>query len=172
MPGRKEKPAGKGAALGRVVVSNRQRKARVSVRALSGLASSLAALARVCLDEATLILVDDVGCAPINAAAVGHEGPTDVITLSYPALPGEEGGDSAEIVLNVERAIQQRPEDPSAELAFYLAHAFNHLSGRDDDTPARRTAMHRREHRWLARLSPLPLLVRVGSSPTPNRAPG
>ena len=163
--GRKDKFAGLRASAPRVAVANRQGKAGVDARALSALASSLAALARVALDEATLILVDDAGCAPINAAAVGHEGPTDVITLSYPALPGEDGGDSAEIVLNVERALQQRPEDPSAELAFYLAHAFNHLSGRDDDTPARRTAMHRREHRWLARLSPLPRLVRACGEP-------
>jgi rRNA maturation RNase YbeY len=135
-----------------ITIENWQRKLKIDRHALVRHAEALAGFAGVSLGSLTVIVVDDAGCAPINEAAVGHAGPTDVITLSYDAIPGDEA--SAEIVLNAECAAQQRPEDPWRELVFYLAHAFNHLSGRDDDTPEKRTAMHRRERRWLARLLP------------------
>ena len=133
-----------------VEIDNRQDKLKIQPRMLRDFATQFASLAKVDLGETTLIIVDDEGCAPINKAAVGHKGATDVITLFYPAIPGDETGSSAEIIVNAECALKQRPEDPVRELAFYIAHAFNHLSGRDDDTPEKRTAMHRRERRWLS----------------------
>lgn len=133
----------------KIGIENRQKKLKINVKEIKHFAAEFARLANVEIDEITLILVDDVGCAPINEAAVGHLGPTDVITLFYPAIPGDPEGSSAEIIVNAECALKQRPDDPTRELAFYVAHAFNHLSGRNDDTPAKRTAMHRRERRWL-----------------------
>ena len=143
------------------VVAN-QRSFRLSAPALRTLARRLAEKSRRPLRDITLILVDDAGIAPINAAAVGHTGATDVITLTYPALPGEDPGDSAEIILNVECAWKQGGGGKGAdrELAFYLAHAFDHLAGHDDATPTERTSMHRREWRWLKALEPLPVLFR------------
>lgn len=102
--------------------------------------------------EIDILLVDDSGIVPINAAALGHGGATDVITLPYPAIPGEETGATAEIVINVERAWQQGGGNFQAadrELALYLAHACDHLRGFDDDTPPARRSMRRREWRWL-----------------------
>ena len=116
-------------------------------------AQRLAALAKVPVEAATVIVTDDKGIASINKAAVGHTGPTDVITLFYDAIPGDVEGASAEIIVNAQRALEQNPEDPSREFAYYLAHAFDHLSGRDDATPPARTAMHRRERRWLAAIA-------------------
>ena len=136
----------------KIEISDRQSAARIDAKALKDMARRLAAIADVHLAAATLILVDDAGIAPINKAAVGHEGATDVITLFYDAIPGDEEGDSAEIILNVERAVSQRPEAPSLELAYYRAHAFDHLAGHDDATPKERTSMHRRERRWLAQI--------------------
>ena len=143
------------------VVAN-QRSFRLSAPALRTLARRLAEKSRRPLRDIPLILVDDAGIAPINAAAVGHTGATDVITLTYPALPGEDPGDSAEIILNVECAWKQGGGGKGAdrELAFYLAHAFDHLAGHDDATPTERTSMHRREWRWLKALEPLPVLFR------------
>lgn len=132
-----------------IQIENRQKKLPIDLPKLKRLTNSLASLAKVSLGEVTLIIVDDDGCAPINETAVGHSGPTDVITLFYPAIPGDVTGDTSEIILNAECALQQKPEAPLDELAFYLAHAFNHLSGHNDDTPSKRTAMHRRERRWL-----------------------
>ena len=54
---------------------------------------------------------------------------------------------------NVEQAHREagrRRQDPAYELAFYLAHGCDHLSGFDDRTTAQRARMHRRERRWLA----------------------
>ncbi len=134
-----------------VEIDNRQRLYRVNRAALRALARALAEKSAVPLREVTLILVDDAGCAPINAAAVGHQGATDVITLRYEAIPGEEPGDSAEIILNLECAWKQGggASGCGRELAFYLAHAFDHLAGHDDATPSDRASMHRREWRWL-----------------------
>ena len=143
-----------------VDIVRNQRAFRMDAKALRQLARALAAKSGRPLRDITLILVDDAGMAPINAAAVGHSGATDVITIVYPSLPGEEPGDSAEIVLNVECAWKQGGGGDGAnrELAYYLAHAFDHLAGHDDNTPSARTSMHRRERRWLRELSPIPAL--------------
>ena len=53
---------------------------------------------------------------------------------------------------NLERARAEgrgRPGGPARELALYLAHGLDHLAGADDDVPARRRAMRRRETAWL-----------------------
>lgn len=136
-----------------VEIENRQGKAEIDAAAVRLAALRLAALAKAPVDNATVIVTDDVGISPINKAAVGHVGPTDVITLFYEAIPGDDEGASAEIIINAQRALEQNPENPSLEFAYYLAHAFDHLSGRDDATPAERTAMHRRERRWLSAIA-------------------
>lgn len=136
-----------------VIVENRQKALCVPIPAFKRLVRELASKAKVDLGEVTVILVDDAGIAPINEAAVGHQGATDVITMPFEAMPGAPA--SAEIVIDAEMALSQRPEDPLQELAFYLAHAFDHLAGHDDATPASRTSMHRREWRWLRSVSHL-----------------
>lgn len=128
-------------------VENRQKVLRIQARDVKCAARYFAGRARVDLGEVTIILVDDAGIAPINVAAVGHQGATDVITLPCEAIPGAPA--SAEIIINAQRALAQSPEDPIRELFYYLAHAFDHLSGRDDAAARDRTAMHRRERRWL-----------------------
>ncbi len=135
----------------KLFIENRQKVLKIDRRELKRLANAFAEYSGVVLGEVTLIIVDDEGCAPINVAAVGHEGATDVITLYYEAIPGDDEGASAEIIINAECAMRERPDEPFHELSYYLAHAFNHLSGRDDDTPKKRTAMHRRERAWLRR---------------------
>ncbi|MDD5704911.1 MAG: rRNA maturation RNase YbeY [Kiritimatiellae bacterium] len=143
----------------RIEIQNRQRKFRTNRRYLRDLAGRLLALAArdgACgpWRELVLVLVDDAVCAKINVAALGHAGATDVITMTYPSVPGESPGDSAELVLNLERAwlLGGNVRDSSQELALYLAHGCDHLCGRDDATPAARRAMRRRELRWLGEL--------------------
>lgn len=136
-----------------VEIDNRQSIATIDRKALADIARRLAMLSGAEPGSVALILLDSDGMARINESVVGHLGPTDVITLFYDAVPGDPCGSSADIILNVQYALEQRQEDPSRELAYYLAHAFNHLSGRDDNTPAKRTAMHRRERRWLSAIA-------------------
>jgi len=102
--------------------------------------------------ELTVILMDDAGIAEVNEALLQHEGPTDVITVRYHAIPGErEEGDIAELYVNVERAVQLARQGWPAgrELALYLAHGCDHLAGEDDATSAQRRRMRRRELTWL-----------------------
>ena len=99
--------------------------------------------------------MDDAAIAQVNQALLNHAGPTDVITVRYDAMPGEaEADDSAELYINVERAVQlgRRGWPAGRELALYLAHGCDHLAGEDDATPADYRRMRRRELRWLREL--------------------
>jgi len=74
-----------------------------------------------------------------------------VVSQAYPAVPGACPA-TAERGVNPEGAQpegRRRPGGAARELALYLAHGLDHLAGRDDDAPARRRAMRRRETAWL-----------------------
>lgn len=156
-----------------ITIENRQRLYRIARGEMKKLALFLAEKSKVQISEATLIIVDDAGCAPINEAAVGHTGPTDVITLTYAPFPGEPEGITAEIIINAQCAWTQGggEEGASREFAFYLAHAFDHIAGYDDATPRQRTSMHRREWRWLGEFGETgPLLSGAGPKETGSDA--
>ena len=146
--------------MNRLRIRNRQRRFRLDRAALLRLGRALMACAARSAPqrvwrEIDILVVDDAGIAPIHAAAMGHDGPTDVLTLAYEAIPGEPEGATAELVVNAERAWQQGGgcrAGANRELALYLAHACDHLCGHDDQTPAERRAMRRREWRWLAQV--------------------
>ncbi len=103
--------------------------------------------------EVTLLLTDDAGITQYNREFFGKDRPTDVISFRYEPVPGEKGT-TGDLIVNVERAVQTGPGHSGidSELALYIAHGFNHLSGADDNTPARRAAMRRTELRQLAGL--------------------
>lgn len=146
--------------MNRLRIRNRQRRFRLDRAALLRLGQALMACATRAAPqrawrEIDILIVDDAGIAPINAAAMGHDGPTDVLTLAYEAIPGEPPGATAELVVNAERAWQQgggRRAGADRELALYLAHACDHLCGHDDQTPFDRRSMRRREWRWLGQV--------------------
>lgn len=103
--------------------------------------------------EVSVVLVDDSGSQAVNAAYLHHDYPTDVISFNLDAVPGEaSSAPCGEVVINVQQALRLGPRFGGAarELALYLAHGCDHLSGADDDTSARRRRMRRRELRWLA----------------------
>ncbi len=162
----------------RIRIQNLQRLHRVDRAALRRLCGALlmraerAAPQRV-WTEVTLLLVDDAGCAPINAAALGHAGPTDVITLDYAPIPGEPAGATAEIILNTECAWQQGGSRAAAnrELALYLAHGCDHLCGFDDQTTPERRSMRRREWRWLKQVGIPEVFPQCGLRPQPSPRP-
>ena len=86
-----------------------------------------------------------------KAGCFGLHVQTDVVAQAYAAVPGV-CAETAELILNAERARiegRRRLGGPARELALYLAHGLDHLAGHDDDTPARRRAMRRRELAWL-----------------------
>ncbi len=102
--------------------------------------------------ELTVVLTDDAAMPAYKAGCFGVRAQTDVVTQAYAAVPGVCAA-TAELVVNAERAREEgrrRAGGPARELALYLAHGLDHLAGRDDDVPARRRAMRRRETAWLA----------------------
>ena len=101
--------------------------------------------------ELSVTLTDDAAMPAYKAGCFGVRAQTDVVAQAYAAVPGVAAA-SAELILNAERAKAEgaaRPGGPARELALYLAHGLDHLAGADDDVPARRRAMRRRETAWL-----------------------
>jgi rRNA maturation RNase YbeY len=141
----------------KLIVLNHQRTYSVNSKALATLARKIAVLAHKrtpgeVWQEVTIHLLTDKGIAPINQAIMNHEGATDVITQRYDACPGEPEGLIGELFINVQRACSipcPKGWTKQQELALYLAHGFDHLTGADDTTALERAAMRRRERRWL-----------------------
>lgn len=104
--------------------------------------------------EVCVILTDDQGIIPANLEYFGKDRPTDVISFRYDPVPGEEDGYSGDLIINVDRAAQRGPEENGNdyELALYIAHGFDHLSGAEDDTPEKKAAMLKTETTWLEEL--------------------
>lgn len=74
-----------------------------------------------------------------------------MISFSYRPQPGGRGAGSGEVVVNAERAWQlgRDARRASAELALYIAHGLNHLTGASDHTARLRARMRRQELGWL-----------------------
>ena len=133
---------------------NRQRALRVRLPAVRRLVRTLADRAfpaEAPFAELAVALTDDAAMPAYKAGCFGVRVQTDVVAQAYEAVPGVCAA-TAELILNAERARaegQARAGGPARELALYLAHGLDHLAGADDDTPARRRAMRRRETAWL-----------------------
>lgn len=101
----------------------------------------------------SVVLQDDGFSAEVHAAVNGAEGPTDVVTQRYDAMPGEEPGVYGELYVNVDQAMRAAPRrsgwSPARELLLYVAHGMDHLSGADDLDASSQARMRRRELRWM-----------------------
>ena len=101
----------------------------------------------------TVVLQDDAFSAEVHLAINGVEGPTDVITQRYDAMPGEAEGVYGELYVNVDQALRVAPKrrgwSTAKELLLYVAHGMDHLSGADDLKPRDYDRMRRRELNWL-----------------------
>jgi len=120
----------------------------------------------------TLLLMDNAGIKRVNRALFGRHEVTDVISQRYDPMPGLEGRHGGEVFVNVQRAAERaaslrskargrsgkpRAWDESRELALYIAHGCNHLTGAEDAEAAGRSRMRRRELRWLKQAGALGL---------------
>ena len=101
-------------------------------------------------NEVSLLLTDDAGISRVNCEYLHRDGPTDVMSFRYEPLPGEEAF-CGEIIVNVQRAWEKGPAygGVSRELALYIAHGCDHLTGETDRMRRGRVRMRRRELRWL-----------------------
>ena len=92
--------------------------------------------------------------AEINAAYVGHSGPTDVICFDYRETKGDlpQGNDDdeaeAEIIICPVVAFAEagkRALPYAREMVLYLVHGLLHAAGEDDLKPELKRKMRRRE---------------------------
>lgn len=97
------------------------------------------------------MLVDDAGITQTNREYFGKNRPTDVISFRYDSVPGEDEEWSGDLIVNVDRAVQEGTARGQLdyELALYIAHGFDHLSGAEDDTPEKQKKMRATETAWL-----------------------
>lgn len=103
-------------------------------------------------DEVTLVLTDNQRIRQLSRLYFKRDQVTDVISFRYRPVTGDVRHTSGDIIVNVERAGEYGPRygGPRRELALYIAHGVDHLTGADDDAPVERQRMRRRELRWLA----------------------
>jgi rRNA maturation RNase YbeY len=158
----------------KIDISNRQRGLAVDRQRLTALTKHLMQRADGAdparrWAQTVLVLVDDARIRAINRRVFGKDEVTDVISICYPPVPGEEGGFAAEIVVNVQRAAAQAAShgrwSTNRELALYIAHGCDHCAGADDNTPRKRRRMRRRELRWLQEASERQLLGALTRQP-------
>ncbi len=99
----------------------------------------------------SLVLTDHAGITALHGRFLHQHTTTDVISFAYPPAPPAEPGATGEVIVNVEQALEIGPKYQGAawELALYIAHGCHHLSGANDDTPARKKAMRTIEEQWL-----------------------
>ncbi len=140
----------------KVTVLNRQKRVRVSPPRVRAAAEWLLTKAAQPgkprrWTDVVLVLTDDRGIRPVNSACFARNEPTDVISLAYPAIPGERGDGSVEVFVNAQRAAQiaGRGLPFARELLLYAAHGFHHLYGASDRTAALRARMIREEDKWV-----------------------
>jgi rRNA maturation RNase YbeY len=151
-----------------IAIRNRQDSLRLDRTALRE-------LTRVCLrlsgargrrrawGEISVFVTDHKGIRELNRRHLGRDAVTDVLAFALPPLPGEDAP-AGELIVNAERALElgrARRGGPARELAFYLAHACDHLGGARDHTPAARRRMQARERRWLRRADVAPHAARL-----------
>ena len=110
--------------------------------------------------EVSVILIDDDGITQTNHEYFGKNRPTDVISFRYDPIPGEANALTGDLIINVDRAVQEggRRGEIHYELALYIAHGFDHLSGAEDNTPEKHKKMRATETAWLRQAKTLNLL--------------
>jgi probable rRNA maturation factor len=139
-----------------VTLSDRQNVRRVNQERMRRLADYLMEQAarkepRVEWRNVSLVLTDDIGIRRINRQFLGRDEATDVISFCYSRQPGEpRRWRSGEVFVNVACADLGGPGwGTERELALYIAHGCDHLTGGRDNTREARLRMRRRELRWL-----------------------
>ena len=108
--------------------------------------------------ELLLIITDNVGISQINQEVFGRPNATDVISVSYKPMPHISDKSTAEIIVNIQRAVETASRistrwNKQQEFALYIAHGCDHLWGEDDHNEAGRKRMRRRELNWLKELN-------------------
>ena len=165
----------------KIAISNRQSRHRIDMRRIARLTAYLAGRASARApagpwNRLSLVLTDDALIRDVNARFRHRLETTDVIAFACAPMPIDPDRLAGEIFVNVQCAVAEGSNrlgaSPSDELALYIAHGCDHLSGEDDDTPARSRRMRRRELAWLRRAARLKLIDKLVATGGNRRAGG
>ena len=101
--------------------------------------------------EWSIVFTDDDEVRDLNRRFRSIDATTDVLSFS----PEEDFGPGVlrllgDVVVSVEQAARQTPDNLEAELVRLLVHGFCHLLGHDHQRARDRTAMQREEERILS----------------------
>ena len=150
----------------RIDVRNKQKSLRVKTATVKRLAKHFLSRANRHVPESpvgslSVVLVDDRQIQVLNQQFLGLDEPTDVLSFSYDSTPGEGPERSAEVIVNLERVRQigDTHQGYPRELALYIAHGCNHLTGADDQIRSDRRRMRQRERRWISQADAAGLLA-------------
>jgi probable rRNA maturation factor len=111
----------------------------------------------------SVLLTDDCGIRLLKQSHFGIHEVTDVISFRYDPVPGETDGCMGEIAVNTQKALELTKKgswNADKELALYIAHGCDHLTGADDRMSAGRARMRRRELEWLKKADKAGLIGR------------
>ncbi len=104
--------------------------------------------------EISVVLMNDEQIRECKTKLFDIREITDVISLRYNPMPGENNLYSGEIFVNIQRAITHSAKikqrwTASKELSLYLAHGCDHLMDSTDYDKQGYLRMRRRELNWL-----------------------
>jgi probable rRNA maturation factor len=136
----------------KVEINNRQDVLPCRVPELQKTVEKVIATEGIGAARISLAIVDDPQMVELNRRFMGRDDTTDVLAFNY-----EENGAGleGEIIVNAAvacRCAEECGHPQEVELLLYAAHGALHLTGWDDDTPARRRAMNNRAADVLADL--------------------
>lgn len=105
--------------------------------------------------ELSIRIVDEAEITALNKQYRGKDGPTNVLSFPYEAMPGVESGLLGDVVICApvvfEEAIAQ-DKQPDAHWAHMVVHGILHLQGYDHHHDAEAARMEKREVGVLAEL--------------------
>ncbi len=136
----------------RITITATGQRKLAAITPIKRLVRFLTEAAGIRLNDFSLVLVSNEEIVAINRIHLKHDYVTDVISYLLPALPGDNGLPSGEIFVNIQRADETRKKrnwDKCRELALYIAHGIDHLTGADDADKRGYLSMRRRELAWL-----------------------
>ena len=136
----------------------------VGIRNLQDISADLSQLEQVvqaaaarmaeALDNLSIVLIDDVRMADLNARLLGRSGSTDVIAFE---AEEDEEGQGGEIIISVETATRQAHEYGQSldrELCLLAVHGLLHVLGYEDEPETKRAQMEHLEQQLMDEICP------------------
>lgn len=133
-------------------IDSSQKSMRVPGKKIRELIAFVEKSEKVRFDEVDIAIVSGQKMAWCNRTYLGHAGQTDVISFDLTNTPPDPKHLVAELIVCSDVAIREakkRKLAASNELLLYILHGLLHVIGYDDQTPADRKIMHKRQDHLL-----------------------